>query len=288
MTEDVTTPIDVLDNDTDIDGGLMHVVAKSNGVHGDVAITGGGTGVSYDPDLNYVGDDTFTYGLNGGSTATVTVTVGAADDPPVAEDDEFTILEDATLQTFDVLDNDTDIDAGPMTVISVTDPPKGTASLAPGGAGVRYIPTANANGDDEFDLRAERRIDGDRDCPHHAGRRPTRGRGRHLHGRRGSTQSGVARCPAERHRHRRRPEDHRGRDERIEGHGGHRGGGTSLTYMPAANATGADTFTYTLNGGSVASVNITITPSNDLPVAGADSLSLPAGAAAVPVPGPRE
>ncbi len=284
VAEDVTTPIDVLDNDTDIDGGLMHVVAKSNGVHGDVAITGGGTEVSYDPDLNYVGEDTFTYGLNGGSTATVTVTVGAADDAPVAEDDEFTILEDATIQTFDVLDNDTDIDAGPMSVTSVTDPPKGTASLAPGGAGVRYIPSLNANGDDEFvyalnggsTATVTVHITPVDDPPVAVGDSFT-----------------VAEDPLS-------PVslDVRLNDTDVDGgpktivivtNGSKStvaiaGGGTSLRYMPAANATGADTFTYTLNGGSVSAVHIDITPSNDDPVAGPDSLSLPEGASAVPVP----
>lgn len=283
VAEDVTTPIDVLGNDTDIDGGPRQVSSRTNGAHGDVTITGGGTGVSYDPDLNYVGVDSFTYKLNGGSQATVTVTVGAADDPPVARPDTFTILEDATIQSFDVLDNDTDIDFGPMSVASVTDPPKGTASLAPGGSAVRYIPTANANGDDEFDYT--------------------------LNG--GSTTTvtvhvtavddppvaaldtfTVAEDPLSP-----APLDVRTNDTDIDGGpktivsstNGSKGtvaivgGGTSLTYMPAANATGADTFTYTLNGGSVASVNITITPSNDLPVAGPDSLSIPAGAAAVPV-----
>ena len=193
----------------------MHVVAKSNGVHGDVAITGGGTGVSYDPDLNYVGDDTFTYGLNGGSTATVTVTVGAVDDPPVAEDDEFTIPEDATLQTFDVLDNDTDIDIGPMTVVLVTDPPKGTASIAPSGSGVRYIPTANANGQDEFDYTLNGgstatvtvHITPVDDPPVAVGDTFT------------VAEDPLSPVPLdvrdERHRHRRRPEDHRGRDGRM-------------------------------------------------------------------------
>ena len=65
----------------------MKVVGKTNGTHGTVTITGGGTGLSYDPAGNYTGSDSFTYDLNGGSQATVTVTVGAVDDPPVAVDD---------------------------------------------------------------------------------------------------------------------------------------------------------------------------------------------------------
>ena len=59
--------IDVLANDTDIDGGPKQVTAKTNGAHGTVAITGGGTGLTYTPDANYCGPDSFTYTLNGGS-----------------------------------------------------------------------------------------------------------------------------------------------------------------------------------------------------------------------------
>ncbi len=284
VAEDVTTPIDVLGNDTDIDGGPKQVASRTNGAHGDVTISGGGTGVSYAPNLNYVGVDSFTYKLNGGSQATVTVTVGAADDPPVAQPDTFTILEDATIQSFDVLDNDTDIDFGPMSVASVTDPPKGTASLAPNGSGVRYIPTANANGQDEFDYTLNGgsiatvtvHVTPVDDPPVAVGDTFT-----------------IAEDPLSP-----APLDVRLNDTDIDG--GPKtivgatdgakgtvaivGSGTSVTYMPASNATGADTFTYTLFGGSVASVSISITPSNDLPVAGADSLSIPAGAAAVPVP----
>src|SRR5439155_10693286 len=49
------------------------------------------------------------------------------------------------------------------------------------------------------------------------------------------------------------------------------GGGSGLTYKPNANACNsqsggsADTFTYTLNGGSVGSVSVTVTCVNDAP-----------------------
>ncbi len=54
-------------------------------------ITGGGTGVTYTPNANYcnkppgTSPDTFTYTLNGGSTATVSVTVTCAADAPVVD-----------------------------------------------------------------------------------------------------------------------------------------------------------------------------------------------------------
>ena len=61
-----------------------------------MVITGGGTGLTYQPDPTTATarpartPDTFTYTLNGGSTATVSVTVTCVNDPPVAGDDSFT------------------------------------------------------------------------------------------------------------------------------------------------------------------------------------------------------
>jgi len=75
------TAVDVLANDTDVDGGAKSVGAKTNGAHGTVAIGSGGSDVSYAPDADYCGADSFTYSLNGGSTATVTVDVTCVDDP---------------------------------------------------------------------------------------------------------------------------------------------------------------------------------------------------------------
>ncbi|HVJ62020.1 MAG TPA: Ig-like domain-containing protein [Tahibacter sp.] len=75
------TAIDVLANDTDIDGGPKLVTAITQPANGTVVITGGGTGLTYEPDAGYANDpptepeDTFTYTLDGGSTANVGVTV---------------------------------------------------------------------------------------------------------------------------------------------------------------------------------------------------------------------
>ena len=66
------TPIDVLANDTNPDGGPKQIDSVTQPAHGTVAITGGGTGLTYQPNANYCNDgnptDDFTYTLNGGST----------------------------------------------------------------------------------------------------------------------------------------------------------------------------------------------------------------------------
>lgn len=72
-------PIEVLSNDTDVDGGPRSITEVSQPEHGTVAIDGEGSGLSYDPEAGYCNDgeaaDTFTYTLNGGSIGTVSVSV---------------------------------------------------------------------------------------------------------------------------------------------------------------------------------------------------------------------
>jgi Bacterial Ig domain/Bacterial cadherin-like domain/RTX calcium-binding nonapeptide repeat (4 copies) len=143
------TAIDVLANDTDVDGGPKSVVSASDPANGTVVITGGGTGLTYQPDPNYCNappgttPDTFTYTLNGGSTATVSVTVTCVDDPPVAVNDSATVLEDAAATAVSVLANDTDFDGGVITILSASDPANGTVVITGGGLGLTYQPDPN-------------------------------------------------------------------------------------------------------------------------------------------------
>jgi VCBS repeat-containing protein len=73
------TTLAVKANDTDADGDTLVISGATNGAHGLVAITGGGTGLTYDPVQGYFGTDVFTYtigdGHGGADTATVLLTV---------------------------------------------------------------------------------------------------------------------------------------------------------------------------------------------------------------------
>ena len=94
-----------------------------------MVITGGGSAVSFDPGADF--DDlaagasrptSFTYTVSDGitaDTATVTVTVTGVADDPIAVDDAATVAEDAAATAIDVLANDTDLDGGPKTIVSV-------------------------------------------------------------------------------------------------------------------------------------------------------------------------
>ena len=73
---DATTPITVLANDTDPDTGTtLTITAVTQPTNGTVVITGGGTGLTYTPDANFAGTDSFTYTITDGALATDTATV---------------------------------------------------------------------------------------------------------------------------------------------------------------------------------------------------------------------
>jgi VCBS repeat-containing protein len=142
--------INVLGNDTDIDGGPKSIQSVTQGANGTVAITNGGADLTYTPNPNFFGPDSFNYTLNGGSIGTVNVTVTAVDDPPVAVNDSATVNEDSGANAINVLGNDTDVDAGPKSVQSVTQGANGSVAITGGGTGLTYTPNPNFFGPDSF------------------------------------------------------------------------------------------------------------------------------------------
>ena len=84
--EDTATNINVLANDTDVDGDSLSVSSFTQPSHGTVSENTDGT-LNYNPAANYNGSDSFTYTVsdgNGGTdTATVNLTVTAVNDAPI-------------------------------------------------------------------------------------------------------------------------------------------------------------------------------------------------------------
>ena len=144
--------INVLGNDTDPDMDALSVTAVTQGTNGSVTITGGGTGVSYTPNPNFFGSDSFTYtiadGNGGADTATVNVTVTPVQDAPVANDDAATVSEDSAGNTINVLGNDADADGDSLAITSVTQGANG--SVGNNGTSVSYTPNPNFFGSDSF------------------------------------------------------------------------------------------------------------------------------------------
>ncbi len=159
VTDSSNNTLDVLGNDTIApdSGETLTVTAvgpTSNG--GTVQIANGGSGVRYTPASGFTGVDTFTYTISDGGltdTATVTVTVAPADDPPTAVDDTFdNLTEDDDETALDVLGNDlSDVNNETFVVHSVGTPNRGGAvRISADSSEILYTPAANFNGDETF------------------------------------------------------------------------------------------------------------------------------------------
>ncbi|MGR6503960.1 Ig-like domain-containing protein [Shewanella sp. Koi 1] len=129
VAEDTVATGNVLDNDTDVDSSLSVVsftVSGSTFAAGTtVALEGGSLllnadgSYSFTPNENWNGQvPVITYTTNTGSTATLTINVTPVDDPSVLANDTNTVDED-TVATGNVLDNDTDVDSS-LSVVSFT------------------------------------------------------------------------------------------------------------------------------------------------------------------------
>jgi VCBS repeat-containing protein len=148
----------VLANDTDADGSTLTAAKVTNPAHGTVTLNANGSFV-YTPTANYNGPDSFTYKANDGTAdsnvATVTITVTAVNDAPVAVADSYTTAEDVALVVAapGLLANDTDGDSATLTAAKVSDPAHGTVTLASNG-GFTYTPTTDFTGTDSFTYKA--------------------------------------------------------------------------------------------------------------------------------------
>ncbi len=149
----------ILSNDTDVDNDPLHVSAIVTGpAHGNLSANADGSFV-YTPTADYNGTDSFTYKANDGTAnsgvATVTLTITAVNDAPVANDDLYSTGEDVPLliSAPGVLANDSDVDADPITAILVSGPSHGLLTLNPDGS-FAYTPSLNYNGPDSFTYKA--------------------------------------------------------------------------------------------------------------------------------------
>ncbi|EHR4995694.1 tandem-95 repeat protein [Vibrio parahaemolyticus] len=151
VVEDTPTIINVLGNDT-FEGKdkVVSLDAENGPKNGTVIVNNDGT-VTYTPDDNYIGKDTFTYVVTSGGVSestTVEVNVTPVNDAPVAKDDIATTQED-TAVTIDVLPNDTDADGDKLSVESASVPKEqGTVEVVNGK--LVFTPAENFNGHAEI------------------------------------------------------------------------------------------------------------------------------------------
>jgi outer membrane protein OmpA-like peptidoglycan-associated protein len=150
-TTEMNTPttINVLSNDSDVDGDTLSVVSKTNPGNGSVSLSGGT--FTYTPNNNYTGTDTFDYTITDGNghnvTATVTITIVNSNVAPDAVNDSASTHKN-TAVSINVLSNDTDANGDTLTVISNTSPAHGIVILS--GGIFTYTPNNNYSGSDSF------------------------------------------------------------------------------------------------------------------------------------------
>ena len=143
-TQNTAVVIDVLGNDSDPDDALA-VNAVTQGANG--IVTNNGNNVTYNPNPDWIGEDTFTYtvldGVNPAVQAAVTVTVTDVPAPPIAVDDEFTVTMNSGLNTLNVLSNDFDPNGDVLSIQSVgppAPPDEGCPTIINAGDHIKYAP----------------------------------------------------------------------------------------------------------------------------------------------------
>jgi len=131
---------------SDADGDAVTFAAATQPANG--ILSGTAPNMVYTPNADFNGTDSFTYTANDGmvdsTPATVTITVVAVNDVPVAADATASTTEDTAV---DVTLSATDVDGDELTY-TATDGANGTVSVA--GATATYMPAANFNGTDTF------------------------------------------------------------------------------------------------------------------------------------------
>ncbi len=154
IDQDQSAQINVLSNDTDLDGDPLTVTIDTGPTGGTATVAADNT-VTYVPTTGFSGPDNFVYEISDGiatDTATVSITVTptpvVTNQAPVAANDTVVIDQDQSAQ-INVLSNDTDLDGDALTVTIDTGPTGGTATVDADNT-VTYVPTAGFSGPDSF------------------------------------------------------------------------------------------------------------------------------------------
>ena len=277
-----TTTLNVIGNDDDSGGTLTITNVSSGSASGTVAIGANNT-VNYTPSANFFGTETFTYTVsNGGgeATATVTVTVNPVNDLPTAADDEFTVDGGSSNNILNVLGNDS-ISPDTSETLTITGVGNGSAGgtiTINANNTISYTPVAGFIGVETFTYTVN---DGTPDSNatatvsvNVAPQLPTAVNDTFtLDEDSGTTSLAVL-----------LNDNDGGGNLSISNVSSGSAGGTisigannTISYAPAANFFGTETFTYTISneaGQSTATVTVTVQPVNDLPTANSDAFTV--------------
>lgn len=250
---------------TDVEGDALSFSIDGAPEHGTVSLVG--TSATYAPDPDFHGQDAFAYVANDGSAdsepATVSVTVAAVNDAPVAQDLSVGTQEGTALE---IVLTGSDVDGDPLTFAVTDQPAHGDLTGTP--PSLLYTPDTGYIGPDAFAFEV------------------SDGQGGSDEGTVSITVNEVNDPPVASDQSETTAEDAAivfdldvsdpdGDPLTISVDAGPDHGavsvlGTSVTYTPAADYHGPDAFTYTAWDGQAqdgATVSIAVTPVNDAPVA---------------------
>lgn len=149
IAEDGTTDLDVLANDTDPNGDSLYV-RSATPARGTATVNENGT-IRFTPPANESGDSFIEYTIGdrrgGTSTGRATIHITAAQDPPVARDDEAPVFS-GTPARIPVLINDSDLEGDALSVTGVTQGLLGKVTFD--ATSVTYTPGGAFMGSDSF------------------------------------------------------------------------------------------------------------------------------------------
>jgi cellulose biosynthesis protein BcsQ len=274
VQEDVPTPITLRSSDRDGDELSYYVISGPS--HG--ALRGTGSHLTYTPESNYSGPDSFTFLVNDGAvdsnSATVAITVQPVNDPPVANQQSVTTKVDKSVPIA-LSGSDTEGDALQFAIGA--QPGHGTLALGSNfetNGKLVYMPAAHFTGADSFTFKLS---DGAADSAAAtvsinvtANRPPVADP---------QTLTTAEDTPAVVNLVGSDPDGDTLTYSVVTGpsHGSLSGIVPNLTYTPNKNFNGQDSFTFKVNDGTADSplgtVSITVTPVNDAPIATNDTIT---------------
>ncbi|MFC1857397.1 DUF1566 domain-containing protein, partial [Thermodesulfobacteriota bacterium] len=143
--------VEIILSGGDIDGDALSYFVVDSPMHG--ALSGTAPNLTYVPNADYNGGDSFTFKANDGlvdsAAATVSLTVNPVNDPPTTNDQNISLDEDTT---HGVTLTGTDIEADALTYSVMDGPLHG--SLSGDAPDLIYTPDLHYNGDDSFTFKA--------------------------------------------------------------------------------------------------------------------------------------